>query len=141
MRKMALMLLAAAAAMGVACGGDDSNSITGANLLSVDGLYTLQTVDGLALPLLLYEQDSTTITALDGRMAITVNGSWTETVTLRTVIGATTTTDTVSATGTLFRSGSSLMFADMNNNLYYSGTASTNRLDLDAGSVSVVYTK
>jgi len=140
MRKITVMLVAAAAAMALAC-GSDSNSVTGTDAIPVDGLYTLQTVDGQTLPLLLYQQDSTAISALDGRLAITVNGTWTETVTLRTVTGATATTDTVTATGTLFRSGASLVFADSDNNLYYTGTASPNRLDLAAGVVTIVYTK
>ena len=142
MRKMTVMLVAAATAMAVACGGsDDNNSITGTDLVAVDGIYTLQAVDGQAPPILLYQQDTTSVTALDGHLAITVNGTWTETVTLRTVAGTDTTIDTASATGTLFRSGSSLVFADVNNNLYYSGTASANRLDLNAGVVTVVYAK
>src|SRR5262249_5225650 len=140
MRKTTLLLLAAATAMALAC-GDDTNSVTGPDLVAVDGIYTLKSVYGDTLPLLLYQQDSTTVTVLDGHLAITVSGSWTEMVTLQTVTGSVATTDTASATGTLFRSGSSLMFADANNNLYYTGIASTNRLDLDAGGVAIVYAK
>jgi hypothetical protein len=134
------MLLAAAAAMAVAC-GDDGNSVTGPDLVAVDGLYTLQSVDGQTMPYLIYQQDSTAVTILDGRLAVTVSGTWTETVDVRTVTGVDTVLQTASATGTLFRSGASLVFADSDNNLYYTGTASSNRLDLDAGVVRVVYTK
>ena len=141
MRKTTLMLLAAATAMGAACSDSDSNSVTGANVIAVDGVYALQTVDGQTMPYLIYRQDSTTVTALDGHLSITVDGSWTETVTLRTVTGTDTTTQAASAAGVLYRSGTSLVFADTDNNLYYTGTASTNRLDLNTGAVTVVYAK
>ena len=141
MRKTTLILLAAAAAIGLGCSDSNNNSVTGPDVIAVDGIYTLQTVDGQTMPYLIYQQDTTTVTVLDGHLAITVSGGWTETVSFRTVAGTDTTMETASATGTLFRSGSSLVFADMNNNLYYTGIASTNRLDLNAGDVTVVYAK
>jgi hypothetical protein len=140
MRRVTLLLAAVATAMGVAC-GDTNDSVAGPDLVPVDGVYALQTVNGYPLPYLLFQQDSTTATVLDGHLAITSTGSWTETVNLRVVTGTDTTTQAATGSGTLFRSGSSLLFADLDNNPYYTGTASTNRLDLDAGGVKIVYSK
>ena len=141
MRKMTLMLLAAATAMGVACSDSNNDSVTGVNVIAVDGVYLLQAVNGQTLPYLLYQQDSTTVNALDGHLEITTTGTWTEKVTVQTVSGRDTTTEIASASGVLFRSGNTLMFADLDNNPYYTGTATANRLDLNAGSATIVYTK
>ena len=143
MRKMATMLVAAVAAMGVACSSDDSNSVTGPDGVAVPGVYQMQTIAGQKLPYLLYQQGTMSITVVDGQLNVAADGTWTEVVNLRTVSDTGTVTQAVNADGAWYRSGSSLLFAyGLDNSTYYTGVASPNRLDLDAGGgLMVVYMK
>lgn len=138
MRKMATMLLAAAVA--VAC--SDSDSVAAPDSGAFDGVYTMQAVNGQKLPYVIYQQDSTTVTVLDGHLDVGADGTWTEVVNLRMASGADTVTQAANGAGAWYRAGSSLLFTyGPDNSTYYSGTLSENRLDLYADVVTVVYTK
>jgi hypothetical protein len=140
MRKIATLLLMTA--LGLACSDSGSNSVAPPDNISVVGVYTMQSINEQQLPYVLYRQADTTIAVLDGQMNVATDGTWTEVVNVRRVFGADTTTQAATASGPLYRAGSSLVFVyGPDNSTYYTGFLSANRMDLDADVVSVVYTK
>lgn len=126
----ALLGLAAAA-----CGGDGINEPA-----SIAGTYNLQTIDGQAPPVVVYEDAAAKVEIVSGNFVLSANGSFTTNVTFRVTENGQVSTQSESFPGTYTVNGSTVTFA------YADGDSDTATLDgntltfTDAGS-TVVFQK
>lgn len=105
MRTRNLIAVGLLAALMGACGGD---SITGTT--SVAGKYTLQTLDGMRLPVVVLDQPGFKLEITDGDVVLAENGTFTSNVTVRQTVQGTVTTSPESSTGTYTVNGSEISF-------------------------------
>jgi hypothetical protein len=127
---MALVLAAAAA-----CGDNDSTGL-GA---SVEGTYTLRTINGTALPYVV-QSGSTTVRVIDDVITLNLNGTYTETGHTQTTFNGTTTTDTGTDTGTYTTAGTSITLRS-NDGTSISGTINSGTLTLVDQGLAAVFTR
>lgn len=123
-----------------ACGGDSSNS-TSPTAVTFAGTYQLQTVNGQKLPYVAVQSGNNAVTITADQLSIADGGSWSETITVATTTNGTTTAQTAANSGAWVRSGSQLALLQNGAN-YFTGTFSSNRLDLaNINGATFVYTK
>lgn len=136
MRRFAALLICLTV---IACGSDASTEPTA---VTFAGTYTLQTVNGQKLPFVLIQQGANAATLLEDHLTIADGGSWSETESWRITANGSTTNQTIASAGTWLRSGNSLALTDgATNKVVYTGTFSTNRVDLTSELGAQVFTK
>ena len=89
-------------ATSLACGGDSTAPET------IEGTYTLQTIDGQALPAIVDQDETEKNEITAGSIKLGAGTTFTITLTLRTTIGSEVVTITDGTTGTWTRSGSTV---------------------------------
>ena len=132
-----LLSLALALAI-VGCGSDSSSEPTTA---SVAGTWSLQSVNGGALPFIL-SASNPKIELLSNVVNVSANGTWTSTTQTRTTIGTqapTTASSTQSGTYTL--SGSAVSIRSTDGSTVQAGTVSGNTLTLAQTGLVFIYQK
>lgn len=136
MRKLiALIALAAAAA----CGSDTSTP-SEPLVESLAGVYTLQTMNGSALPYTIAVSSTTTVIIDSDVLTMTDAGVWSETVLYREVESGTSTNATDEYEGTWTRTGNALRFSS-EGTLFYLGSAAPTTLSLSDGGYTYVFTR
>ena len=128
-RGRALGVLFAAAVL--ACG--DSTS-PGAE--SIEGVYTLQTINGGALPAVVYENEAGKIEVVASAITLGPGTKWSISVTARATVEADVSTNTETLDGTWSRSGSTLTLTSVDGDsetLVLSGRTLTLQAEMDAG--------
>jgi hypothetical protein len=133
MRKI-LMALAMAAAVG--CGSDSSTGTSG----SVQGTYTLRSVNGATLPYTFFTTGTTKVEITDDVIVLSSAGTWTETGTTRTTNGGTVSTQTSTDAGTYTTNGTAISLRS-NDGSTVSGTNINGSMTLVDAGLSAVYTK
>jgi hypothetical protein len=125
-------------ALTAAC-GDSATSPNG----SVTGTFSLRTVNGNSLPVVLVQNGQGTVTVTDDRLTIADGGTWSEVGTFRVVQNGLTSTQTLADGGTWFQSGSSIVLQSNQSGLTaYSGTFTNTELMLtDDVPLSYVFSK
>jgi hypothetical protein len=92
------------------------------------GTYTLQSMNGTALPFSIVSNDTTVLIDTD-IMVLGSNGDWNETVTYRQTAGTNpTTNESFTLNGAWSRNGNSLNFRTLQGGLLYVGTATETSL-------------
>ena len=123
----------------VACGSD--NSSTTPTNSSVAGTWTLQTVNGGALPYTA-SQTPAKVEILSNSVTATSAGTWTSTTQIRTTIGtAAPVTATQTDAGTYTLSGNNVAINSTANGVVGAGTISGNTLTLTQAAGVFVYKK
>ncbi len=118
-----------------ACGSDDPADPGGQDLSAITGLWTLQSVDGNALPVDLVE-DGENFTLHAGTLMVSSNGTCTNSFTT-TPEGETQMTETINCTFTF--SGS--LFSYVEEGITYSGTVSGNSLTILNDGFQLLYNR
>ena len=126
------MMVAIAAAM--ACG----DSSTG--LESVDGTYTLRSINGTTLPYTVFQSGTTRIEVTDDVMVLNSNGTYTESGHTRNTAGTQVTTLPGSDAGTYTTSGTSITLHS-NDGTTSVGTVSGGTLTIVDAGLSAVFTR
>ena len=97
-----LFLLALPIAL-TACGSD--NTTTGITLASLAGTWSLQTVNGAALPFTISTANGMTVQLLSDTVTVAANGAFTSSEAVKTTVNGQSTTTTLPSTGTISLSG------------------------------------
>jgi hypothetical protein len=121
-----------------ACG---SNSLS-EPLVTVNGTYTLKSMNGKPLPFVIASHD-TSVTINTDVISLTAAGSWSEHVTYRQQLGAAAAaTDTIfDAAGIWTRSGNKVTFLVQGGGVFYLGTASDTSLSLTDNSFAYLFVR
>jgi hypothetical protein len=88
----------------IAC-GSDSNANTGPTLASLAGVWSLQTVNGQALPFTLSSAGGVKVELLSQVATVAANGTFAQVTTTRTTVNGTATTNALPSAGTFSLSG------------------------------------
>jgi hypothetical protein len=110
-------------------------------MVQVSGTYTLQTVNGSALPVIVYQDAEERDELLAGTLIMQSNGTWTETFTVRTTFletGGTSTTTEADA-GTYTVDGNTINFTS--NGFNYIGSRSGNQITYSLFGFTLVWQK
>lgn len=124
----ALLLLAAA------CGGDDGND----PIDSIAGTYTLRSVNGQALPAVLYDDGSYKIEVTGATYVLSSSGSFTNTFSLRETEAGVVTPSSESYRGTYVVNGSTVTFTDEEGDVS-SATRSGDELTFSSDGITAVF--
>lgn len=117
-----------------ACGGD---SIANPNSDSIEGTFSLRTVNGSPLPYT-FQSGTNSFTLTSDVLTVASNGSWTESIAYRQTINGQTSTGTDADGGSWTRAGGSVNFrSSVSGSTAYNGTYSANTLTLDDGGGAV----
>ena len=115
----AVALTFALTASTTACGGDDKKDGTGPGALS--GTYSLKSVENVAPPVKIWEGviegHDVEFQVRSGAVTLNADGSYTTSIVLRTVVDNEFEDETISASGTYTRNGSSITFKDEGDDL------------------------
>lgn len=133
MRRLLSLTLALAL---VACGDDSTSEPTTA---SVAGTWSLQSVNGAALPFIL--SASPKVELLSNVVNVAANGTWTSTTQTRTTIGTQATTASSTQSGTYTLSGSAVAIRSTDGSTVQAGTVSGNTLTLAQSGLVFIYQK
>ena len=131
-----LLSLALALAI-VGCGSDSSSEPTNA---SVAGTWSLQSVNGGALPFIL-SPSNPKIELLSNVVNVSANGTWTSTTQTRTTIGTQATTASSTQSGTYTLSGSAVSIRSTDGSTVQAGSVSGNTLTLAQTGLVFIYQK
>ena len=133
MRKLIVLVALAATA---ACTSDlPSEPLVG----SLEGTYSLSTMNGSPLPFTIVSHDTTFNIDTDV-ITLTAAGGWSETVSYRQTAGTNTTTnENFALDGTWGRNGNSLNFQITGGGTIYLGTATDSSLNLTDGGFNYVF--
>jgi hypothetical protein len=134
MRRFIVLLVVAAA---VSCGGDSSTSAN----TPVSGTYTLRSVNGLKLPFIVAENDSTRFEILSDAFTLADDRSWTEAGTSRTTLNGETSTDAIARSGTYVLGTGTKITLISSNGDFSDGTIGGGTLTVINEAVSAVYQK
>lgn len=106
------------------------------------GSYTLQTINGSALPYVVAQSGQNTVAVTADQIVVADGGSWSEVITYRLVENGQTRNETVSDGGTWVRTGSTLsLYQTGATSTTYSGTIGPNRLTFTDASFVQVFVK
>ena len=135
-RGRALGVLFAAAVL--ACG--DSGDSTSPE--SIEGVYTLQTIDGDALPAVVYQDTEGMVEITAGAITLGPGTKWSISLTARATVAAVVTTNTEKLDGTWSRAGSTLTLTSADGDvetLVLSGSTLTLQAEIDSGMAPWVF--
>lgn len=131
MRKIAIVMFALAAA----CGGDSS---TGPSA-SIAGTWTLQTINGAALPFIVAQTGANKVELLSDVVVISGTGSFTETTSVRTTTNGVPTTQSVADAGNYTLSGTAITIHFNSDGSTATGSWSGNTITTTDGGLALVY--
>ena len=100
-------MLASALAVFAACGSDDS---TGPEETNIEGAYTLTTINGQQLPVVVEQQGSDRAEVTQGTVTLNADRTFSDVIQLRFTISGQVTSETDAANGTWTRTGSTVQF-------------------------------
>ncbi len=128
---MRRILIASVALAAMACSSDKSTG-TGDNIA---GTYTLTKAAGKALPSTVFDDGTTQLIVLSGTITLTEAKGWSANLNVRTVESGDPLDESLPATGTWVRSGSTITFTDASDNSTFTATVSgkTITANVDAG--------
>jgi hypothetical protein len=135
-RGRALGVLFAAALL--ACG--DSGDSTSPE--SIEGVYALQTINGGALPAVVYEDEAAKVEIVAGAITLGPGTKWSISLTARATLDADVSTNTETLDGTWSRSGSTLTLTSADGDvetLVLSGSTLTMQAEIDSGMAPWVF--
>ena len=135
-RARALGVLFAAALL--ACG--DSGDSTSPE--SIEGVYALQTINGGALPAVVYEDEAAKVEIVAGAITLGPGTKWSISLTARATLDADVSTNTETLDGTWSRSGSTLTLTSADGDvetLVLSGSTLTMQAEIDSGMAPWVF--
>ena len=135
-RGRALGVLFAAALL--ACG--DSGDSTGPE--SIEGVYALQTINGGALPTIVYEDEAAKVEIVAGAITLGPGTKWSISLTARATVDADVSTNTETLDGTWSRSASTLTLTSADGDvetLVLSGRTLTLQAEIDSGMAPWVF--
>lgn len=133
-KMVAIAVLGLAAA---ACGGGDDGIYEPP---SIAGTYNLQTIDGEAPPVVVYEEPGFTVEITSGNFILAASGSFSTTVVWRLTEDGVVTTETESFPGTYTVTGSTVNFAYSDGDSD-SATLAGNTLTFTDGGSTAVFRK
>lgn len=107
MRVLTKVAAVAVLALSAACGGGGDD---GFDPISIAGTYNLQTIDGQAPPVVVYEEPAFKVEITSGNFILAAGGSFTTTVVWRLTEDNVATTETESFPGTYTVNGSTVTF-------------------------------
>lgn len=120
------------------CGAD---KVSGPDV-SFTGTYAVRTINGGALPYVLLQSGTSSLSLASAQFTIADGGSWSENTTFRSIQNGQTTTDVGANHGTWLRSGNTIsLYSTVNNNTPFSGVLSSNQMTLFDGMLTYVLTK
>ena len=132
-RGRALGVLFAAAVL--ACGDSTSPE-------SIEGVYTLQTINGGALPAVVYEDEAAKVEIVAGAITLGPGTKWSISLTARATVDADVSTNTETLDGTWSRSASTLTLTSADGDvetLVLSGRTLTLQAEIDSGMAPWVF--
>jgi len=135
-RGRALGVLFAAALL--ACG--DSGDSTSPE--SIEGVYTLQTINGGGLPAIVYEDEAAKVEIVAGAITLGPGTKWSISLTARATVDADVSTNTETLDGTWSRSASTLTLTSADGDvetLVLSGRTLTLQAEIDSGMAPWVF--
>ena len=135
-RGRALGVLFAAALL--ACG--DSGDSTSPE--SIEGVYTLQTINGGALPAVVYEDEAAKVEIVAGAITLGPGTKWSISLTARATLEGVVSTNTETLDGTWSRSASTLTLTSADGDvetLVLSGRTLTLQAEIDSGMAPWVF--
>jgi hypothetical protein len=134
MRKLFLALVA----LTVACG----DSTTEPTMSSIAGTWELQTVNGAALPYVIFQQGTEKVELTADVFTVTSTGTFTELSTIRTTSSGQTQTETETDAGTYTLNGTAVTFKfDSDPSSPGTGSISGNTLTVADAGFALVYKK
>ncbi|MGH7709992.1 MAG: hypothetical protein ACREOG_01840 [Gemmatimonadaceae bacterium] len=138
-RRIIPAAIALVAAFGCGGGGDDSTGPPGPDV--VVGLYTLATVNGQALPVVVDQlgNDKAEVTA--GTVTLRADRTFTDITQVRLTIAGNVTNETETATGTWTRQTNTVQFNPTGFTAYSMTWDGANRLTQSVAELTLVYTK
>jgi hypothetical protein len=122
----------------VACSDDDS---TGPDDISVEGTWTLQSVNGSNLPYVLAQAGADKVEVTADVLTVGSGGAFTELTTVRVTSGGTVTTQSLPDAGTYTVNGTAVTFVFQSDGSSGTGTLNGDRLTVATGGLSLVYEK
>ncbi|MGK2936176.1 MAG: lipocalin family protein [Gemmatimonadaceae bacterium] len=137
MRKFMKMAAIAAVGLVAACGGGDDGINEPA---SIAGTYILQTLDGQAPPVVVFDASGFKVEIVSGNFVLNANGSFTTTVVFRITEDSAVTTESESYTGTYAVTGSTVNFTYSDGDTD-SATLEGNTLTFSDGGSTAVFRK
>lgn len=134
MRRLVILLATVGA---VACGSDSPSAPAEP---TVTGSYSLSTVNGQEMPLVLGQNDTAMVELISGHIVLSSGGQFTDIVNLRYTIPSGTSLEADTLSGSYARSGSTLTFQPSDGSGNYTlAVTDVNTLTETAGSVVIVY--
>lgn len=94
----------------LACGGDSSGP--GGSSASVNGTYTLKTVNGAAMPVTLATAPGYSLRITSASFTVNANNTFSNTATFQETQGSATVSETETCSGTYTKNGNSLTFTE-----------------------------
>jgi hypothetical protein len=134
MRAIALLLALTFAA---ACGSDATTEAA----VTLDGNYSLQSVNGAALPYNLGTLSNGARLEVTNETLVIANGTYTATTTIRTTLNGTSTNETDQDKGTVSSSGSTVTFKSTTDASITTGTLSAGKLSITQEGITLVFVK
>ena len=136
MRVFGKVCAVALLALTAACGGGDGVSGPG----SVEGTYTLQSVNGGPLPFVIFDEGGYKLEITAASYVLTGAGTFTNSASFRETEGAAVTTFTETFAGRYTVSASTITFTDADGEVYV-GTISGGNLVFNEDGLSAVFVK
>src|SRR5262245_23175377 len=106
----------------VACHGDDSITSFNNTAATVVGTWSLRSIGGATLPVVLDQVGEDKLELLDAALAMQASGNFTSTSTQRTTISGQTNTQSFSENGTFAVQGNSVLFTFTSDGSVVTGT-------------------
>jgi hypothetical protein len=136
LRHIARML---AVALLIACGGGSDPAGPGETVV---GEYTLRTINGTALPVVIGREQGVTVSALSGTMSLRADRTFSASVTARGVSAGSDVTSTFTSVGTYTVNGSALtLLATGTENARLTGSYANGRVTMTEDGFVSVYTR
>ena len=133
MRRLIVLLIPVV----LACGGDSTTQPT---MASVAGTWDLQTVNGVALPYVIFQTGSNKTELVSDVVTAVSTGSYTQVSTIRSTFSGQTTTQSTSNAGSFTLNGTALVFR-ANDGTGGTGSVSGNTFTLAMNGFAYVYRK
>ncbi len=136
MRRLAAVLVLAFAVAPAACSDPGTSPSQ-----SMMGRWSLQTVNGLALPFTLALQGTDSLQVLGDIITATKTGQFADTTIIRSTVSGKVTTDTIPDVGTYSMFGSTVSLTFLSDSTTTTGRLSGNTLNMGSGGTTLVYTR
>jgi hypothetical protein len=125
------------ALLAVGCGGD----ATGPTTASVAGTWSLQSINGIALPYVVAQTGGDKVEITGDVFTAVATGSFTQLTTVRTTLSGQVTTQSVADAGSWSMSGTAVTFQFNSNGSVGTGSLSGNTLTVTDAGYAYIYRK